>query len=54
MTIAEQIRKIAVDARQASFAMARLSSGAKNDLLVNMAAALVDNTEKLIEENKRD
>jgi glutamate-5-semialdehyde dehydrogenase len=54
MTIAEQIRRIAADARQASFTMARLSSGAKNDLLVNMADALVDNAGKLIEENKRD
>jgi glutamate-5-semialdehyde dehydrogenase len=54
MTIAEKIRKIAEDARQASIAMARLSSGAKNDLLVNMALALINNTPHLIEENRRD
>jgi glutamate-5-semialdehyde dehydrogenase len=54
MTVAEKIRKIAADARQASFAMARLSSGAKNDLLMNMAMALINNTYHLIEENKKD
>ncbi len=54
MTIAEKIRKIAADARQASFAMARLSSGAKNGLLMNMAMALINNTHHLIEENAKD
>jgi glutamate-5-semialdehyde dehydrogenase len=54
MTIADKIRKIAVDARQASIAMARLSSGAKNDLLVAMARALESNTLHLIEENRKD
>jgi glutamate-5-semialdehyde dehydrogenase len=54
MTIAERIRKIAEDARQASIAMARLSSGAKNELLLNMALALINNTLHLIEENRKD
>ena len=54
MTIAEKIRKIAEDARQASIAMARLSSGVKNDLLMNMAMALINNTTHLIEENRKD
>jgi len=54
MTISEQIRKIAVDARQASHTMAKLSSGVKNDLLIAMAAALVANTAKLIEANRKD
>ena len=54
MTIAEQIRKIAADARQASLAMAKLSSGAKNELLVNMAMALINNTPYMIEENLKD
>jgi len=54
MTISEKIRKIATEARQASFAIARLSSGAKNDLLLNMAMALINNTSHLIEENKKD
>ena len=54
MTIAEQITQIAVDSRAASFTMARLSSSAKNDLLMNMAMALINNTPHLIEENRRD
>ncbi len=54
MTIAEKIRKIAEDARQASLALARLSSGAKNDLLMNMAMALINNAPHLIEENRKD
>jgi len=54
MTIAEKIRKIAEDSRQASFAMARLSSGVKNDLLLNMATALINNAPHLIEENRKD
>jgi glutamate-5-semialdehyde dehydrogenase len=54
MTIAEKIRKIAVEARQASYAMARLSSGEKNELLLSMAMALIDNAPHLIEENARD
>ncbi|MFZ3208797.1 MAG: glutamate-5-semialdehyde dehydrogenase [Geobacteraceae bacterium] len=54
MTIAERIRKIAADARQASFVMARLSSVAKNDLLTNMATALTGNAQRLIVENARD
>lgn len=54
MTIAEKIAKIAADAHQASFAMARLSSGAKNDLLIGMAGALVENRRMLMEENEKD
>ena len=54
MTIAEQIRKIAVDARQASHVMARLSSGAKNALLLAMANALIANIALLMKENKKD
>ena len=54
MTVAEKIRTIAADARQASFAMARLSTGAKNDLLMDMAAALLANAPQIIEENRKD
>ena len=54
MTIAEKIQKIAADARQASIAMARLSSGAKDELLMNMALALVNNAPHLMEENRKD
>lgn len=54
MTIAEQIRTLAVDARQASHFIARLSSGAKNALLMDMAMALINNASHLIEENAKD
>jgi glutamate-5-semialdehyde dehydrogenase len=54
MTVAEQIRTIASDARQASFAMARLSTGAKNELLTDMAQSLEDNAPQIIEENRKD
>ena len=54
MSVAEKIRTIAADARQASFAMARLSSGAKNDLLMDMAMALINNAPHIIEENQKD
>ena len=54
MNIAEQIAKIAASARAASFAMARLSSTAKNDLLMKMAAALIKNASQLIAENRID
>lgn len=54
MSIAAKIRKMAEDARQASFVMARIPSGAKNELLLNMATALVANTSSLIEENRKD
>jgi len=54
MTVAEQIRTIAADARQASFAMARLSSGAKNELLLDMAQALEKQAPGIIEENRKD
>ena len=54
MTVAEQTRTIAADARQASFAMARLSSGAKNELLLDMALALEKHAARIIEENRKD
>ena len=54
MSIAENIASIASDARAASLTMARLSSATKNDLLGNMAKALIKKTPYLIEENRRD
>jgi glutamate-5-semialdehyde dehydrogenase len=54
MSIAEKISKIAADARQASFAMAKLSSSVKNDLLMDMAMALINNASHIVEENKKD
>ena len=54
MTVAEKIRTIAADARQASFAMAKLPSSVKNELLMDMAMALINNAPHIIEENKKD
>ncbi|NMC73462.1 MAG: glutamate-5-semialdehyde dehydrogenase, partial [Geobacteraceae bacterium] len=54
MTIAEKIRTIAAESRAASRAVARLSSGEKNDLLLSMADALVAATPRLLHENARD
>ncbi|WP_129124797.1 glutamate-5-semialdehyde dehydrogenase [Geomonas oryzae] len=54
MSVAEQIRTIAAEARQASFAMAKLSSAVKNELLLDMAHGLVNNCEEIIAENKKD
>lgn len=54
MTIAEQVKQIATDARQAALAMARLSSGTKNSMLSKMAAALEAGTPQLIAENQKD
>lgn len=54
MTIAEKIRKIAANARQASIAMAKLPTTAKNDLLMAMAMALINDTPQLIDENRKD
>ncbi|QXE90317.1 glutamate-5-semialdehyde dehydrogenase [Geomonas subterranea] len=54
MSVAEQIRSIAAEARQASFAMAKLSSAVKNELLLDMAQGLVGNAEEIIAENQKD
>jgi len=54
MTIAEQIVQIATNARQASHAMAKLSSESKDRLLLAMADALVAASAAIIAENKKD
>ena len=54
MKIAEQVKQIAADARQAALAMARLSSGTKNSMLLKMASALEAGTQQLIAENQKD
>lgn len=54
MNIAEQVVAIAQNARFASLTMARLSTTAKNDMLLKMAAALENATARLIEENSKD
>ncbi len=54
MTIAEQMRSLAVAARQAARRMATLSTTTKNELLVTMATALEADQEWLQEENNKD
>ena len=54
MTIAAQVALIAADAREASLAMARLSTTAKNDMLLAMAAELQGQAAHLVAENARD
>jgi len=54
MNIAEQVKHIAREARQASFAMARLGSDVKNSMLLAMADALEKQAAMLIAENSKD
>ena len=54
MSLAEKIKKIATDARQASFVLGRLSSSVKNELLMNMSMSLMDNASHLMEQNGQD
>ncbi|MBK5274509.1 MAG: glutamate-5-semialdehyde dehydrogenase [Desulfuromonadales bacterium] len=54
MTIAAQVARIAADARQASYALARVSTTVKNSMLIAMAAALQAQAPHLIAENARD
>ena len=54
MNIAEQITQIAREAREASFALSRLNTTVKNELLLAMATALEARAGYLIAENARD
>ena len=54
MTIAEQVATIAHNARQASFALAKLSTTVKNEMLLKMADALEAATVSLVAENAKD
>jgi glutamate-5-semialdehyde dehydrogenase len=54
MTIPQQVAQMAADARQASLVMARLSTTLKNEMLLRMAEALVQNAPELIVENAKD
>ena len=54
MTIAEQVAHIAHNARQASLAMARLATAAKNEMLLKMADGLEAASPALIAENAKD
>jgi glutamate-5-semialdehyde dehydrogenase len=54
MSVAAQMLKLAQETKLASQTLARLSSAAKNELLQNMAQALLNNSEMLTEENEKD
>jgi glutamate-5-semialdehyde dehydrogenase len=54
MSVAEQMLKIAQAAKRASQTLASLSSAVKNELLEQMAQALLNHTEELIEANEKD
>lgn len=54
MTIAAQVAHMAAEAREASLTMARLSTTAKNDMLLAMAAALLEQAAYLVAENSKD
>lgn len=54
MNIAAEIAKIAENARQASIVMAKLSTAAKDNLLLAMASALEESHEALVIENSKD
>ena len=54
MNVTEQMLNVAEDAKSASRTLARLSSAVKNELLQNMAQALLNATETLIEETDKD
>jgi len=54
MSIAEQVKNIAANAREASTAVARLTAGEKNRLLLAMAAALTAAAGELIVANAKD
>jgi len=54
MPIAEQVKVIAANAREASTAVARLTSGEKNQLLLSMADALTAASGELIAANAKD
>ncbi|MCL2760707.1 MAG: glutamate-5-semialdehyde dehydrogenase [Desulfuromonadales bacterium] len=54
MSIKDQIKDIALNSREASHIMSKLSSVVKNRLLTEMAENLVKNSSYIIEENKKD
>ena len=54
MNIAEQMTKVARDARMAAQVLAGLSTTVKNDLLRRMAAALIERTEDILAANEQD
>ena len=54
MSVAQEMLKVAQEAKAASQILAGLSSAVKNELLLNMAQSLINQTEELIEVNEKD
>ena len=54
MNVAEQMKHLALEAKQAATTMAELSSAVKNELLCRMADALEAQTAQLQQENEKD
>ena len=54
MNLAEQMAKVARDARAAAQVVAGLSTAVKNDLLRRMAQALLERSEELLAANEQD
>ncbi len=54
MSVAKQMLQVAQNAKRASQTLASLSSAVKNELLQQMAQALLNHTEALIEANEKD
>ncbi len=54
MSITEKVREIAANARQASLEMARIPTGVKNDMLLEMAAGLEKDAPHIIAQNRLD
>lgn len=54
MGIAQQMAKVAAEARQASQVVAGLTTAVKNDLLRRMAQALIDRCDELLAANEED
>lgn len=54
MSIVEDVKNMAVNARKASFELASLSTATKNRMLLMMADAIIANSATLIAENSKD
>jgi glutamate-5-semialdehyde dehydrogenase len=54
MSVRDEMRQLAREAKEAARIMAGLSSGVKNDLLQHMADALEAGTKELISANEAD
>ncbi|PLX75067.1 MAG: glutamate-5-semialdehyde dehydrogenase [Desulfuromonas sp.] len=54
MSLENEIKQLAAEAREASHILSTLSTTVKNDLLLNMASALEANGDELMAENEKD